>query len=105
MNPFLNDILGAVIRTLAAGLVGWLVNHQLLSNDQAEAWVTGITGGALVLLWSIWQKYRSRRKLLTAMASDAGATEHEIEQVVQDGGSPPVTVQKDVAPFLSSKVQ
>ena len=100
MNPFLNEILGSIIRTGVAFVLGWFVNHQLITSDQATAWATGITGAVLILLWSIWQKYRSRQKLLTAMASPAGATERRIEASVAAGDAPPVSVPKNVPPYL-----
>lgn len=100
MNPFLNEIIGAVIRTGVAFVLGWLVNQMIISADQATEWTTAITGGALVLLWSIWQKYRSRKKLVTALASPAGSSEHRVEAMVSAGNAPPVTVPKNVPPYL-----
>jgi hypothetical protein len=101
MNPFISDVIGAIVRTVIAALLGMLVNQQLITHDQAEAWVTGITGAVIVLGWSIIRKYLTRQKLLTALASNAGTTEHEVEQLVKAGSAPPVSLPKHEAPYLT----
>ena len=105
MNPFLNEIFGAVIRTGVAFVLGWLASQMLITADQATDWTASLTGAILILLWSVWSKYKSRQKLLTAMASPAGVTEHRVEATVSAGDAPPVSVPKNVPPYLPSSKQ
>lgn len=103
MNPFVQDIGGAVVRTLIGIMLGWLVKQQLITGEQAEAWITGLSGAVIILAWSLYQKYTSRQKLVTALASPAGSTERRVEQVISEGDAPPVTIPKHVPPYLPTR--
>lgn len=81
--PFIQQILGSLTRTLVVWLAGILAARGIVVSDdqttQAVAWLTPLV---LTLVWSLWQKYRGRQKLVQAIAQ-AGTTEAKIEANVK----------------------
>ena len=96
MNPFAQQIIGAIIRTA----VVWLAAKfgAEVSDDQVTSFVAQATPIVLVLAWSLWQKYHGRQKLLTALSRSRGMTENEIEREVSAGYAPTVTTPKTSIP-------
>src|SRR5436190_2165000 len=100
--PFVQQILGAIIRVVVVWLAGYLAAHAhvTLSEDQIGSIVTYLVPVVAVLAWSVYQKYRGRLKFLTAAAAPYAMTEHEIEALVSDPAipAPPVNTPKSVIP-------
>lgn len=68
MSPIFVSIVGGIVRTLVAAGLGYLAHKGVIASDSAsitEA-VTYITGIALVVLWSIWEKYGTHLKVIQA---------------------------------------
>ncbi|HMV47816.1 MAG TPA: hypothetical protein PLD20_00895 [Blastocatellia bacterium] len=72
---------GAVTRFLLAGLVGYLVRKGVIDGSLAEELLVAAAIGIPTLLWSLWQKYRDRLKILKALELPAGTTEHEFNRL------------------------
>ncbi len=101
MNPFVEKILGSVIRTLLAGFVPWLIAHGMLSQGDAEQ-LASLAAGALVAgAWSMWEKYHSRQKLVTAIATPHPTTEAAVNAQVSAGMSPSVMTSREAMPELT----
>lgn len=100
--PFVQQILGAVVRMLVVWFAGYLAAHAhlVLSEDQIGQLVAYLAPMAAILAWSIYSKYVGRQKLLTALASPNALTEHEVEAMVKDPQTitPSVNTPKDHLP-------
>jgi len=78
LNPMLQQFLGSFARWLLAGAAVWAVQHGIFTENDAAKYVEA---GSLALVgigWSLYQKYGSRLKLVTAMSSGS-MTEKELE--------------------------
>lgn len=102
--PFVQQIVGVVVRAAVVFLAGWVAAHggPTFTNDQVTKAVTEIVPVVAVLLWSFYQKYHGRQKLMTALASNAGSSENHVEMLVAQGASPSVLTPKHEAPLLQS---
>jgi hypothetical protein len=93
MNPFLQALLLALIRSALL----WLAGHLGVQSTEAE-----VAAAALTLFaagWSIYDKYKSHQQLLTAQAS-AQVTRQEVDTIVKAGVAPPVMTKRDEVPQL-----
>lgn len=96
MNPFVIEVFGVIFRWALTGLGAYLVAHHVLSPDQESTfnehamtyllshvviWAPVASGLAL----SIWTKYKSRIKFLTALEARPGTSESEVKQTVANG--------------------
>lgn len=79
MNPILSAALGSILRWLLVFLAGYFVQAGIWSGAEAETYVTAAVLGLLGLGWSLWQKYRSRIKLIAALNAPAGTTEGDLD--------------------------
>lgn len=91
MNPFIQELLGTAVRSGLMALAGYLVKAGLLSESDASRYVASGTLALVALAWSAYQKYQSRLKLLTAMASPTRLTEAQTIAQVNAGLAPPVS--------------
>lgn len=108
MNPMVTEIIGSVVRWGITALVALLAGKSLLTPEQSAKLsspevILYVTGIVVPLAWSIYQKYVSRQKLLTGLASPNGTTEAEVEQQVKSGvvTPPPVTLPKHEIAYLT----
>lgn len=99
MNPILQSALGSILRWLLALLAGYLVKAGIWTNSNAQAYVAAGTLALLALGWSLWQKYHSRIKFLTALTMPVGATENDVKAQVATGQAlPAVNTPADTIP-------
>lgn len=91
MNPLLVDALGSILRWLLALVAGHLVQRGIWTQADAATYVAAASVALLSLGWSLWSKYRSRLKLLTALASPVRTCEHALEQHIKSGACLPST--------------
>lgn len=91
--PFIQQILGTLVRALVVWLAGVLAARGIVVSDdqtmQVVAWLTPLVA---TLAWSLWQKFRGRQKLLTALGASKIMTEAEVEKRVADPGVPTPSV-------------
>lgn len=94
LPPFIQQIIGVLIRAVVVWLAGYLTAHAgiTLSEDQIGQIVTYLVPVVAVLAWSIYAKFFGRQKLLTAAASSKPMTEHEVEAKVKDPAVPTPSV-------------
>ena len=101
MNPLFQQGIGSIIRWLLTFGAGWFITRGIWTEAEASTYIGGATVAILALLWSLWQKYRSRLKLVTAMATPSRTNERAVEALIADGGAPPASLAKDRTAYLS----
>ena len=92
MNPFFQQMLGAIARVVIVWIAA-RTGHDL-TNDQAAQIVLEYVIPAAVLGWSLYQKYKGRQKLVTALATPGVMTEKQVERIISEGGAASVMTQK-----------
>jgi hypothetical protein len=85
MNPLFAAILGSFIRWGLTILATWLVEHGVWSSGDSATYVTGLTLGAVTLAWSLWSRYKSRIKFLTALELPSGSSEQYVNETIAKG--------------------
>lgn len=84
MPEILKSIVGATIRTLLAGVAGWLIKQHVVTEGQSNYLIEGIGVFAAAYLWSLWQKYRSKLKFFTALDLPAGAPVEQVKDIIKN---------------------
>jgi len=102
LNPILQKSLGSILRAALTLAVPFFVAQGIWTPEEATATVAAIATALAALLWSFFEKYRSQKKLVTALSMPAGSTQHEVETQIATGPTPPVSLPKDVAPHAAT---
>lgn len=106
MNPMFAAAVGSVIRWGLAFVAGYLVQRGIWSDSEAGVYVGAAAIGISGLLWSVYQKYASRSKLMVALATPRVISEAEAETIVKvQDQRPPVTMDKDRVPYIVGTTQ
>jgi len=87
MNPLLQAALGSIVRWVLAFVAGWLVQHGIWTQADAETYVAAAALAVVGLLWSLWQKYRTSIVISTALSLPAGSSEEKLAETVSRGGA------------------
>ena len=99
MNPIMQSAIGAILRFVLAIAAGYVVKAGIWTASEATGYVGAAALGLLALGWSLWEKYRSRRKLVTALSMPFVATEDQvIEKIAAGVPVPSVTTRPDEVP-------
>lgn len=96
MNPFVQQVLGGIAR---AAIV-WVAAKfgQTVSDTEATRIFVTYLVPAAVMLWSVWQKYRSQQKLVTAAAAGKSVSVQQVENTIANGGAASVLTPKAAIP-------
>lgn len=99
-NPLIDKAVGSIIRAGLAVLAGYVVQHGLWTSSDAETYVAAATLAIISLGWSLWEKYGSQLKLVTALSMPPGSSEKQLEAVIKNPGieKPPAALPKNEAP-------
>ena len=99
MNPILQEALGSLLRwTLMLG-AAYIVKKGIWTEGDATKYVEAGVVALLTLGWSLWEKYKSRIKLLTALTMPIGSTENDLKAAVSTGiDIPALSTPTDVIP-------
>lgn len=87
MNPtnIINAWITSLVRLAIAGVGGYFVRKGIVDQSLMEATIAMIVTGAIAGFWALWEKYRVRTHVLTALAMHAGSTPEQLkEQVATD---------------------
>lgn len=99
VNPIFQKSIGTLMRAALMLAVPFVVSQGIWTPEEATATLTAIATALSALLWSLLEKYRSQKKLVTALSMPLGSTQRDVElQVKFAPTTPPVTLPKDVAP-------
>lgn len=85
MNPLFAQALGSIIRWLLTFAAGYFVEQGIWTQGDADRYVAGAVLAILALLWSLWQKYRSHIRFLTALDLPAGSSPEKVTEAVGRG--------------------
>ncbi len=100
MNPILSAALGSIIRAALAGLAGYLVKAGIWTASDSATYVTAATLFLLAGGWSLYEKYRSRSKVLTALMMPALSTEDELKERIKTGVTPSILTPSNTIPGI-----
>lgn len=96
LNPFLQQLLTKVAQLVVIWLAPKL--GQTVTDDQAAQVVIAYVVPGVMALWALWQSYKNRQKLTTALASPAPMSEKQVENVIKVGGAASVLTPKHEIP-------
>jgi len=102
LNPFLQKLLGSVVRSTLVAIGGFLSAQAVANPEQISAFVEASIPIVLGVALSVWDKYRTQQKIATTAAL-AKVTEHEVEAKIAEGIVAPVTVPKNEVPLLTAE--
>lgn len=101
MNPILQAALGSILRWVLAIGAGYIVKAGIWTDNDAQTYVLAGSMAILALAWSQWEKYKSRVKFLTALATPYGTTENILNwKLVYGIQAPSVWTPSDTVPVL-----
>ncbi len=103
MNPMFQAAITPLIRALLLVATGWLVSQGIWSESFAGKLLEAAAPALALYVWAMWEKYKSRILLNTALAMPAGTTVQEVKQQVKSGDAPPASVPEDHPPILPSE--
>jgi len=102
MNPMLRDLLASIFRYLLGYAGVWLVAKGIITPEQSQAYVNefsvGLTFAAAALAAGLWSRYKSRQKLVTALAEPYAMSEDALQLRVKHGLAASVSTPKDETP-------
>lgn len=84
MPDIYKNMIGSLVRWLMSGAAGYLIAHGWLTTGQADQllFTLGLAISAIGL--SLWQKYRQKLKLFTALEMPAGSTPAQVNEVIAE---------------------
>lgn len=85
MNPLLASALGSIVRAMLIFCAGWLVNHGIWTQADAETYAAAASLAIVSVGWSIFQKYKSRVSFLTALQAPQNTSEATVKRWVDSG--------------------
>lgn len=91
MNPILQSALGSVLRWALMIGAAFLVKKGIWTDSEAGRYVEAAIVAALSLGWSLWEKYKSRIKFLTALMPGP-KTEDEVKEHIASGAATPAVL-------------
>lgn len=89
MKDFLKRLIAGQIRTLAAGVGGYLVAHGLIDADQSSVVVDLLTGTIMVVVASGWSALNKWRTKITNDSATAASDETSERVVISEPKLPP----------------
>lgn len=106
MNPILQAALGSILRHFLTIAGGALVSKGIWTEGELTTYVTGFVVLILGLVWSIWNKYKSRSKILTALTMPEGSTEDELNtKFLTKESRPTITTPSNTIPGVPDQTK
>ena len=100
MNPMAQVALGSILRWLLSFGAGYLVEANIWTGGEASEYVAAGALALLSLIWSLWEKWWARRKLLVALGLPATTESHVEAHIATAADLPPVTTPKTTIPLV-----
>ena len=102
MPTFVQQVIGVFVRAAIIAIATWVAAHggPTFTDDQIAKAIVEATPVAAVLVWSVYQKFKSRQAQLTAQASGSPVSENHVNMLVASGQAPSVMTEPHVAPTL-----
>lgn len=101
MGAVLMDILAGLLRYVLAGVISWLITNGIATEAQTTQVIAGLASAIALVGWMVWNKYRARVKLLTALTTPKGTTVDELKGLIARGVTAPVSTPNDAVPVAA----
>lgn len=99
MNPILQAALASILRWALAIGAGFLVKAGIWTEGDAANYVAAGALALLALAWSLYHKYKTRSKILTALTMPEGSTEDELNtKFLKKEDRPTITTPSNTIP-------
>ncbi len=105
-GTYVQQVIGVLVRTAVSFIAGWIFAHggPKMSDPMMQKiidWSVPVILTAAMAGWGSFQRWLSRRKLVTAQAM-AQVTEHQVEAQIADprSANPSVNTPKDQVPVI-----
>ena len=102
--PLVKDIAGSVGRLIGVIIIGWLVQQEALTPEQAAsaltAFVATFVASAPVVGWAVYRTFKKRQKIVTALALPAGKSEAALEREMAVGKTASTLTPAELAPRI-----
>lgn len=102
MNPLLNSFIAAILRHLLGFVGAWFVQRGILNPAQADEMILGLIVSLVALLWSLWNKYKSKLEFFTAAGSHSKVSLDEVRASIRYGTHAAATTPSDQKPTVTS---
>lgn len=79
----LKSVIGSIVRWALTGVFAFLVSKGVIKPEDSELLLVGIAGGVAILAWSLWQKYKSRLQVVTALALPPTSTDKDLRSAIK----------------------
>jgi hypothetical protein len=105
MNPFSNPMFQEAVKSLLRHVLtigaGYLVARGIWTQDEATSYVGAAALALIGLGLALWDKYISRSKLVTALATPTLISEKQAATLASESREtrPPVSMPKDRIPY------
>lgn len=103
LNPMLRKILETLIRDGLKALGVTLVARELVNEADVVALIPGLTAFLVGLIWSLWERRSSLRKVHTALALPEGTTHQELVATMKRDGCVPASLPPTVKPIAPAE--
>lgn len=77
-------ILFGIIRTILAGLTGFLIQRGIIKPEDSELLIIAVGTGSVAIASSVWNKLKMNQRIRIALSMPEGTTMHQLEKVVND---------------------
>lgn len=78
---YIKSAVAGLIRIFLGGVITWLVTNGVIAEGQVENIVIGVAGFLVLLVWSLWSRYRKAKELKAAADAPKGTSLETIKEV------------------------
>lgn len=100
MSPVLQEMLGGIIRWAITFVSAYFISKGIWSDEDVRRWTPWIVTAIVSLLWNLWQKYKSRVLINTALANPPQSPE-ALKSQVDAGMKAPAVTPVDRVPVVT----
>lgn len=94
LNPLVQQLIGVLIRVILVGISGEATVHAY-ENGEIDEMAKALAPGLIAVGWSMFNAYKGRKKLVTAMSLSTPVSENQLNHIIaQSTNTPPVTLAK-----------
>ena len=103
MSELLKKVFLGVLRTFLAPLVVWLVNHEIITNNDSAQFIAEVSAYGLVAVWAAWSWMSAHRAQLVALAMSPGSTLKALANRLKDGHTVDLMTGATETPIVKEK--
>lgn len=84
MTNVVGSILMGLLRYVLAGVVAWLINNGIATEEQTNELLAGLAGAIILVAWLVYVKLRDHWSILQALELKAGSSLEDLKTALQD---------------------